>query len=114
MKKLGKILKLSDPYPNLWYEFFCYLKAIFGTSFLIFGILLIFHPVFFKINILGILETGLTPTALKILSLLEPIIFPKGYFGFLIWGIISIFLGFFFFWRIKLVRKLFQKMRQED
>jgi len=31
-----------------------------------------------------------------------------------VWGIISIFLGFFFFWRIKLVRKLFQKMRQED
>jgi len=110
MGKLGKILKLSDPYPNLWYEFCCYIKASLGTIFLIFGIFLIFHPMFYKINFFGFLETGLTPTGFKIISFLEPVIYPKGYFGFLIWGIISILLGiFFFFWRIKLVRKLVGK-----
>lgn len=109
MKKLGKILKLSDPYPNFWYEFCCYLKAALGTIFLIFGIFLIFHPLFYKINFFGILETGLTPTGFKILSFLDSVIYPKGYLGFLIWGVISILLGLFFFWRIKLVRKLLGK-----
>lgn len=70
MKKFRKILKLSDPYPNLWYEFLCYIKAALGTIFLIFGIFLIFQA------------------------------------GFLIWGVISILIGIFFFWQIKLVRKL--------
>jgi len=64
---------------------------------------------FYRINFFGVLETGLTPTGLKILSFLEPVIYPKGYLGFLIWGVISILLGFFFFWRLKLVRKLLGK-----
>lgn len=41
MGKLKKILKLSDPYPNFGYEIFCYVKAILGTGFLIFGVFLI-------------------------------------------------------------------------
>jgi hypothetical protein len=77
MKKLKKILRLSDPYPNLWYEFFCYVKAALGTSFLILGLFLIF-----------------------LRQLAD---------GFLIWGIISVLAGLFFFWRIKLVRKLVGK-----
>jgi len=106
MKKLRKILKLSDPPPNLGYEFFCYIKAALGTVFLFFGIFLIFHPLFYKINFFGLLETGLSPTGLKLLAFLDSIIYPKGYLGFLIWGIIFILVSFFFFWRIKLVRKL--------
>lgn len=129
MKIIKKILKLSDPYceatnsvyPNLWYEFFCYIKAVLGTLFLIFGIFLAFHPLFYKINFFGVLETGLTPTGLKILSFLEPLIFPKGYLGFLIWGIISILIGILFFWKInevccfaiKLVKKLFRKDKEK-
>jgi hypothetical protein len=74
MVKLGRILKLSDPYPNFGYEIFCYVKAILGALFLIFGIFLIFHPMFYRINFFGLLET--------------------------------IFVSFFFFWRIKLVRRL--------
>ncbi|MFZ5365706.1 MAG: hypothetical protein ACOZBZ_00250 [Patescibacteria group bacterium] len=106
MGKLGKILKLSDPYPNLWYEFLCYVKAALGGSFLIFGIFLIFHPLFYKISFFGLLETGLSPTGLAILAFLDSIIYPKGYLGFLIWGAISILAGIFFLWQIKLVRKL--------
>jgi len=106
MEKLKKILRLSDPYPNLWYEFFCYIKAVLGTLFLILGIFLICHPMFYRINFFGFLETGLSPTGLKFLTFLDSIIYPKGYFGFLIWGIIFILIGLFFFWRIKLVRKL--------
>lgn len=108
MKKLKKIIKLSDPYPNFAYEIFCYLKAFFGTIFLIFALFLIFHPLFLKISFFGILETGLTPRGFRILSFLENTIWPKGYLGFLIWGGASLLISLFFFWKIKLVKKLFQ------
>lgn len=111
MGKFTKILKLSDPYPNLWYEFSCYVKAVSGTLFLILGVLLIFHPLFFEINLFGIFETGLTPTGLKIIALLDSIIYPKGYLGFLVWGIVFLFLGLSFFWQIKLVRDLMKTLK---
>jgi len=41
MKKLHKILRLSDPYPNLTYEFLCYVKAFFGGGLIILGLFLI-------------------------------------------------------------------------
>jgi len=110
MSKLGKILKLSDPYPNFGYEIFCYVKAVLACLFLIFGLLLIFHPLFLKINFFGIFETGLTPTGFKILAFLEGIIWPQGYLGFFIWGAISLMVSFALFWRIKLVRKLFKTL----
>lgn len=43
MKKLKKFLKLSDPYPNYWYEITCYLKTILGTLALIGGVLVMFQ-----------------------------------------------------------------------
>jgi len=41
MKKLHKILRLSDPYPNLTYEFLCYVKAFLGGGLIIAGLFLI-------------------------------------------------------------------------
>jgi len=108
MSKLGKILKLSDPYPNFFYEIACYLKAFLGTLFFVFGLFLIFHPFLLEVNLFGVLETGLTPRGFAILAFLKKIIWPRGYFGFLIWGIALLLVGFFFFWRIKLVKKLFK------
>lgn len=110
MGKLGKIIKLSDPYPTFWYEILCYIKAVFATLFLIVGIFLIFHPLFLKINFFGIFETGLTPTGFKVLSFLEGIIWPKGYLGFFIWGAVSLVVSLTLFWEIKLVRKLFKTL----
>jgi len=110
MSKLTKIIKLSDPYPNFFYEISCYIKAVLATLFLIFGIFLIFHPLFLKINFFGIFETGLTPTGLKVLSFLESIIWPKGYLGFFIWGAVSLVASLAFFWQMKLVRKLFKTL----
>jgi len=46
MKKLKKILQLSDPYPNLWYEASCYLKAVLGLILLILGFFFLFPPSF--------------------------------------------------------------------
>lgn len=106
MKKIVKIFKLCDPYPDFGYEIACYVKSVLGTFFFLIGILFIFSPFLVKIDFFGILETGLTPTGLQILSFLEKIIFPRGYFGFFLWGIVSLGIGLFFFWRIKLIRKL--------
>lgn len=106
MNQVKKILTLSDPYPNLWYEFFCYAKTALGTLFFLLGLFLIFHPFFFKINFGGILETGLSPVGLQFLDFLGSLIYPKGYAGFFLWGIIFLVLSICFFSRIKLIRKL--------
>lgn len=110
MGKLKKFLSLTDPPPNLRYELSCYLKAILGMIFLILGVLFIFHPLLIRINIFGILETGLTPTGVKIINLFGKTIFPKGYFGFLILGMVSVILGVFCFLRIKLIKKLLKQI----
>ncbi|KPJ70393.1 hypothetical protein AMJ51_02015 [Microgenomates bacterium DG_75] len=83
MKKLKKVLKLSDPYPTLGYEISCYLKAALGLIFIILG--------FFAILVW------------------EEQIFGR-YFLLLsfILGVNFIALGLFLFWQIKLVRKLFK------
>ena len=109
MGKFEKILKLSDPYPNLGYEILCYVKALLGTFFLILSIFLIFYPLLFRVNFFGLLETGLSPTGLRILAFFDTIVWPGGYLGFLFWGLLAFLLGLWFFWRIKLVRKIFKK-----
>lgn len=109
MGKLKKILALTDPYPSLQYEIFCYLKAALGTLFFVLGVFLIFHPLLISINFFNILLTGLSPAGLKLLSLFNTLIWPKGYWGFLLWGTMALLWAFWFFWQIKLVKKVFGK-----
>lgn len=106
VKKLKKVLALSDPYPNIGYEILCYVKAAFGLTLFILGLFLILSPVLKS----GLVILGFSP----ILGLLgeKVLCWQTKTFGenftiaSLIIGISSISLGFYFFWKIKLVRKL--------
>lgn len=106
MGKLKDILVLSDPYPNMWYEVSCYLKAASGVLFLVFGIFFLFYSFFLEIEI-GPFVTGVTPVGKQIFSYIGQ------FFRFMpLWnvalGIIFICLGIYFFSQIKLVRDLWR------
>jgi len=108
MKKLKKVLKLSDPYPTLGYEISCYLKAALGLIFIIFGFFLLISPLLRKDLIVCGFGIILNPLGQAIL-VWEEQIFGR-YFLLLsfILGVNFIALGLFLFWQIKLVRKLFK------
>ncbi len=106
MKKLKKIIKLSDPYPNLLYEVFCYLKTVFGLISIIFGIFLILSPLLKRRLIIFGFQIILSPLSETIINLEERIF--GEYFSALssISGVLLIILGFLILWQIKLIRKL--------
>lgn len=109
MKGSKNILTLTDPYPTLGYEILSYFKAALGTLFFILGIFLIFHPLLITINFFNLIVSGLSPMGLKLLSFFSSLVWPKSYFGFLLWGAVALSWSFWFFWQIKLVRKVFGK-----
>lgn len=110
MGKLKDILALSDPYPNIWYEASCYLKAASGTLFLIFGTFFLFYSFFLEVN-LGPFVTSVTPPGKQIFT------FVKQFFGDLpgwniFLGAIFTALGIYSFYSIKLVRDLWRLLKR--
>ena len=110
MKKLRKILQLSDPYPNLWYEFSCYLKAALGLIFVILGFFFVFSPLLKK----GLVIFGF---ALILSRLGETVLawevktFEQNFYALsLLIGLLLIIVGLGIFWQIKLVRKLIRSL----
>ena len=109
MKKVRKILQLSDPYPNLWYEISCYLKTILGLIFVVLGFFFLFSPLLKKGLIIFGFAVILSRLGETVLAW-EVKTFSQNFAFFsLILGVLFIILGLGVFWQIKLVRKLIKK-----
>lgn len=106
MGKLKDILTLSDPYPNLGYELFCYAKAVIGLVLIILGFFFLLSPAFKNGLVIFGFALILAPLGETILAWEEKTF--GQYFRVLSLGlgILLILLGFYLLWRIKLVRKL--------
>lgn len=106
MKKLKKILQLSDPYPNLWYEVSCYLKTILGLIFVILGFFFVFSPLLKKGLVIFGFAVILNRLGEAVLTW-EVKTFEQNFYALsLLVGLLLIIVGFGIFWQIKLVRKL--------
>lgn len=112
MKKLKKILQLSDPYPNFGYEISCYLKATLGFVLLIFGLFLTLSPWLKEEPVIFGLAIILGPLGEKIL-LIEKSLFGQNFVPLsLAIGPISLGAGFWLLWQIKLIRKLVKEIKK--
>jgi len=110
MKKLKKILQLSDPYPNLWYEASCYLKTILGLIFVILGFFFVFSPLLKKGLVIFGFAIILNPLSEAIL-VWEIETFKQNFYALsLLVGFLLIILGLGIFWKIRLVRKLIKTL----
>ncbi len=106
MKKLKKILLLSDPYPNIQYEIFCYVKAVMGLLLLMLGIFFIFSPLLRKEPVILGFAPVLGPWGKAVLSW-EERVFGQNFASLsILVGLILIVLGLWVIWQIKLVRRL--------
>lgn len=106
MKKFWKILRLSDPYPNLGYEFTCYVKAFLGGTFIILGFFSLLSPLFKKGLIIFGFELILSSRGIALLDWEEKILGQNFAVVAPLIGIFLILFGLYLFWRIKLVRDL--------
>jgi len=111
MKKIKKILQLSDPYPNFGYEIACYLKTVLGFVLIILGLFLILSPLLKRNPVILGFAVMLGPLGENILAW-EREIFGQnfGAFSFVL-GILFVLAGAWSFWKIKLVRKFISELR---
>lgn len=110
MKKLKKILQLSDPYPNFWYEISCYLKSAFGLIAIILGVFFLLSPLLKRGLIILGFALILKPVGEAILAWEEKT-FAQNFIAFsLILGTLLIILGLLLLWQIKLVKKLIKTL----
>lgn len=110
MKKIKKILKLTDPYPTLWYEISCYLKTALGLIFLILGSFFFLSPWLKEGLIIFGFMAILNPVGEKIIIWEEKVFGQNFEVLSLALGILLIVLGIWLFWQTKLVRKLFKTL----
>ena len=105
MKKLKRILKLTDPYPNLGYEISCYLKAALGLVFLILGLFFLLSTWLKKGLIIFGFVAILGQAGERIIAW-EERVFKQNFASLsLVFGALLVILGLWVLWQIKLVRK---------
>lgn len=110
MKKIKKILLLTDPYPNLGYEFSCYLKTVLGLILIILGIFLLLSPLLKRGLIAFGFQVILSPLSESIIMLEDRFFGRNLDFLSLLAGTLSIVFGLWVFWQIKLIRKIFKTL----
>jgi hypothetical protein len=106
MRKLGKILRLSDPYPNFEYEFLCYVKAFLGGILIIIGFFFLLSSLFKQGLIIFGFELILSSRGMALLDWEERILGQNFEVITPLIGTFLILFCLFFFWRIRLVRNL--------
>lgn len=112
MKKIKKILRLTDPPPNLWYEISCYLKAAIGLFLIILGCFFLLSPLFKKELVIFGFAIIIGPLGQAVLDWEEEVFSQNFLFLSLFYGILLISFGVWVFIKIKIVRQIFKILQQ--
>lgn len=112
MKRLKKILQLTDPYPNVGYEISCYLKAFFGFILVALGFFFLLSPLLKKDLIIFGFAVILAPLG-KTILVWEEKTFSQNFTALcLAFGVLFILFGLWVFWQIKIVRKFIKTLEK--